>query len=129
MSATMKYALNRALLAAVLYVVVATSAWAGFDEGLAAYKRGDYATALKEWFSVAEQGDANSQYYLAVMYENGEGVPRDYVEAVKWYREAAQQGLAAAQYSLGLSYATGLGVQQDDAEAEKWFREAAGLSK
>ena len=33
-------------------------AWAGFDEGLAAYQRGDYATALREWRPLAEQGDA-----------------------------------------------------------------------
>ncbi len=33
-------------------------AWAGFDEGEAAFKRGDYATALREWRPLAEQGNA-----------------------------------------------------------------------
>ncbi len=31
-------------------------AWAGFDEGEEAYKRGDYATALREWRPLAERG-------------------------------------------------------------------------
>jgi len=34
----MKHALTRALLAAVLSLWLAMSAWAGYDEGLAAYK-------------------------------------------------------------------------------------------
>ncbi len=28
---------------------VTAPSWAGWDEGLAAYQRGDYATALREW--------------------------------------------------------------------------------
>ena len=36
----------------------AGSAWADFDDGLAAYQRGDYATALKEFRPLAEQGHA-----------------------------------------------------------------------
>ncbi len=34
---------------AVLLVVLAAPAWAGWDEGWAAYERGDYATALREF--------------------------------------------------------------------------------
>jgi|GEM_PF-788580 hypothetical protein len=34
-------------------------AYAGFDEGKAAYDRCDYATAYKEFKAAAEQGDAN----------------------------------------------------------------------
>ena len=48
-----------------------------FDKGLTAYKNGDYATALKEWKPLAEQGDANAQFGLGVMYEYGDGVPED----------------------------------------------------
>ena len=51
---------------------------AGFDEGVAAFKRGDYATALREWRPLAEQGDADTQFNLALMYRKGEGVPQDY---------------------------------------------------
>jgi uncharacterized protein len=55
----------------------------------------------------AEQGDANAQFKLGLMYYNGEGVPEDDAEAVKWYRKAAEQGLAGAQFNLGVMYAYG----------------------
>ncbi len=100
-------------------------AWAGFDEATAAYQRGDYATALREWRPLAEQGVADAQYNLGVMYGEGLGVPQDYAEAVGWWRKAAEQGNAKAQYNLGLMYRKGQGVPQDDARAVKWFRKAA----
>jgi len=86
---------------------------ADFQAGLAAYNQGDYATALKEWRPLAEQGDATAQFNLGVMYNFGQGVPQDYQEAVRWYRLAAEQGYAPAQFNLGFLYDKGLGVPQD----------------
>ena len=97
----------------VALVALPQLAWAGFDEGLAAYNCGDYATVLKEWRPLAEQGDAGVQVYLGYVYENSDGVPKDAVEAVKWYRLAAEQGHAKAQFSLGVMYKNGEGVPQD----------------
>ncbi len=51
----------------------------------------------------ADQGVADAQSNLGVMYDNGEGVPQDHAEAVRWYRLAADQGLALAQFSLGVT--------------------------
>ena len=73
----------------------------------------------------AEQGNADAQFNLGVMYANGEDVPRDAAEAVRWYRLAADQGHAAAQYNLGGMYALGEGVLKNDAEAIGWYRLAA----
>ena len=92
---------------------------------MAAYQRGDYATAIRELRPLAEQGDAEAQYNLGVIYDRGQGVTQDYAEAVKWYRKAAEQGDARAQGNLGVMYSTGRGVPQDYAEAAKWFRKAA----
>ncbi len=100
-------------------------AWAGLDEGAAAYKRGDYATALRELRPLAEQGDAKAQYRLGVMYHEGKGVPQDYAEAVKWYRKAAEQGNARAQHNLGVMYRMSQGVPQDYAKALQWWRKGA----
>ena len=104
-------------------------AWAGMDEGKAAYRQGDYATAIREWRPLAEQGNVEAQYQLGFMYENSQGVPQDYTKAVGWYRKAAEQGngevQSKAQVNLGLMYENGLGVPQDYAEAVKWFRKAA----
>ena len=60
-----------------------------FDKGLAAAQSGDFATALKEWRPLAEQGNAGAQHNLGVMYEGGQGVLQDNAEAVKWFRLAA----------------------------------------
>ena len=49
----------------------------------------------------AEQGDADAQFQLGVMYAEGRGVLKSYVDAVKWYRKAAEQGDVHAQYNLG----------------------------
>ena len=73
----------------------------------------------------ADQGKAEAQFYLGVMYAKGQGVPQDDAEAAKWYRKAAEQGYADAQDNLGIMYAKGQGVPQDDAEAAKWWRKAA----
>jgi len=100
-------------------------AWAGFDEGMAAYDRGDYATAIRELRPLAEQGNADAQFNLGVMYANGLGGPQDYSRAVKWYRKAAEQGYAQAQYYLGLIYEDGLSVPQDHLKAHVWFNLAA----
>ena len=96
-----------------------------FEDALAAHDNGDYATALRVWQPLAEQGNARAQYSLGIMYKNGQGVPQDYAAALKWYRLAAEQGNADAQYSLGVTYDLGQGVPQDYAAAVKWYRLAA----
>ena len=65
----------------------------------------------------ADQGDAEAQYNLGVIYNNGEGVPKDDAEAVRWFQLAAEQGYAKAQFELGYKYRWGHGVPLDDAEA------------
>ncbi len=74
----------RGVMVLVLALVLAACAPAGdLETGAEAYDRGDYATALKEWRPLAEQGHAKAQYNLGVMYDDGEGVAQDYAEAVK----------------------------------------------
>ena len=91
----------------------------------AAYNSGDYETALRLLWPLAEQGDALAQYYLGVTHRDGLSVPQDYAHAVKWYRRAAEPGYAAAQFNLGVMYQEGRGVPQDYAESVKWYRLAA----
>ena len=60
------------ICAAVLMFGLAAPARAGFDEGLAAVKRGNYGTALREWRPLAEQGYADAQFNFALNYANEE---------------------------------------------------------
>ena len=112
-------------IAVFLCLLLATSAWAGNNEGRAAYDAGDYATALRELPPLAEQGDAGAQFTLGNMYYLGHGVPEDYAEAVRWYRMAAEQGDGGAQFILGLMHVRGHGVPEDIVQAHKWFNLAA----
>lgn len=110
---------------ALLIMVCTEPVWAGFEEGLAAYDRGDYATTLKEWRPLAEQGDPTAQHHLGWLYVIGHGVPQDYQEAVRWFRKAAEQGDRDAQANLGSLYLLGDSLPQDYTEALKWLRAAA----
>ncbi len=113
-----------ALCASFIFGLTAP-AWAGWDEAVAAAKRGNYATAIREFFPLAEQGNAKAQSNLGLMYDNGEGTPQDYAKAVKWYSKAAKQGNANAQFFLGFMYDAGRGVPQDYAHAHLWYNLAA----
>jgi len=104
----------------------AASAKAGpFEDGVAAYRRQDYATAMSLFLPLAKNGNAAAQYNLGVMYGEGQGVPQDDQQALYWYRQTADQGDADAQLSLGLMYAKGQGVAQDYQQAVFWYRKAA----
>jgi uncharacterized protein len=108
-------------LGLLLSLAIAIPALADFATGLAAYQKGDFTTAAKEWRTLAEDGDAASQYNLGLLYVDGHGVPQDYAEAVKWFRRAAEQGYTQAQHNLGAMYGSGQGVHRDYLEAYKWL--------
>jgi TPR repeat protein len=95
------------------------------EDSLAAYDRGDYATAVRLLRPLAEQGNAQAQNGLGAMYYNGKGVAQDFKEAVKWYRLAAAQGYASAQVNLAAMYYEGQGVAEDFIRAYMWLSIAA----
>ena len=105
--------------------ITVTNTTADFQAGLDAYQAGDYATALKEFRSLAEQGNVDAQYNIGVIYHQVEGVTQDYKEAAKWYRLAAEQGLALSQHDLGLLYEKGQGLTENYVIAHMWFNIAA----
>ena len=98
---------------------------ADFQKGREAYDKGDYATALREFTTLAGQNHADAQFSLGLMYDDGRGVAQDDKQAVQWYKLAAGQGDADAQFNLGNRYADGEGVAQDDSRAHMWFDIAA----
>jgi TPR repeat protein len=115
---------NAAVFAAL--VGLACQAVAGpVEDGDAAYKRGDYAEALRLFRPAAEDGNARAQHGLCTLYYLGQGVPQDPAAAAQWCRKAADQGDAAAQLSLGLMYAMGHGVPQNKATGAAWVRKSA----
>ncbi|MEW5912716.1 MAG: tetratricopeptide repeat protein [Thermodesulfobacteriota bacterium] len=117
--------MKKLILVLLLALCLAQPAWAGMKEANAAYHRGDYATAYREFKPLAAKGDAVAQYNLGVMYYKGQGVPKDYKQAACWYRKAAEQGHTSAQYSLGAMYSKGEGVPKDNVLAHMWLNLAA----
>jgi uncharacterized protein len=111
------------LLVALMLTMGSSIAYAGpLEDGVGAYKRGQYATALRILRPLAEQGNADAQFWLGAMYEHGQGVAHDYREARHWVQLAAAQGNAMVQAFLGIAYGEGRGVMQDYQEALKWTR-------
>ena len=117
--------MKRAIVAFALCLMLATRAWAGIEEGVEAYNRGEYITALLEIRTLAEQGDKEGQVAFGIMYEDGLALSQDYTKAVYWYRKAAEQNGTVAQGLLGVMYEKGRGVPQDYSVAVKWYFKAA----
>jgi len=113
------------LLLALTFLTSGPAYSADFQTGMTAAKKGDFQRAVAEWTPLAEQGDVYAQYYLGLLYQNGQGVPQDNAVAVKWYARAAQQGLSNAQYNLAVMYDNGFGVPQDYAIAMDWYKRSA----
>jgi TPR repeat protein len=90
--------LGGAIMAAQL---IAFGAFAGpWEDGMAAYNRGDYTPAIRLFRPLAEQGNPKAQNVLGVMFRKGEGVPRNSARAHMWFSFAAARGDAKAKAEL-----------------------------
>ncbi len=115
-----------AALAAAMVVCLSTAAPAApYDDAVAAYKAGDFSTAVGLFLPLARDGMAEAQFDLGVIFLRGEGVTVDPVTAAEWFARAAKQGHADAQVNLGLMYQRGDGVPQDFEKAARYFQQAA----
>ncbi|MCI7046793.1 tetratricopeptide repeat protein [Helicobacter sp.] len=82
-------------------------------------------SSFDEVLAKAKQGDAEAQFLLGLMYDQGQGVKQDYEKAAEWFSKAANQGYAKAQYNLGAMYENGQAVRQDYKKAFEWYSKAA----
>ncbi|HUT51289.1 MAG TPA: hypothetical protein VM325_18310 [Alphaproteobacteria bacterium] len=86
----------------------------------------DFAKAAALFRDAAARGrDADAQYALAVMLEQGMGTAKNQNEALAWYRRAAKTGHSRALLNLGFAYVRGVGVPQDYKRAREYFELAA----
>jgi len=71
-------------------------------------------------YKLANEGNAEAQYYLGNMYRNGKGVTKDNFQAYNWYKKSAEQDNAIGQYYFGT-------LHEDffDYEALIWYHRAA----
>lgn len=113
------------LLAGPLAAFNAHGQSAVHESALKAYQSGDYASAFEAWKTLADQGDAEAQYAIGVIYFKGEGRDQSLDEAIKWFSSAANAGHVTAMFNLGVAYWEGKGVTQNFTEAVSWWQKAA----
>ena len=79
-------------------LLLAPATFAGdFEDGMQFVLSKDYARAVQSFRKAAEDGNADAQFNLGVMYSKGRGVEQDYARAAHWYRKAAEQDDVPAQ--------------------------------
>ena len=96
-----------------------------FEAGIAAYEANNLPLAYEKFLAAAKDGHADSQFNVALMYEQGIGIGKDEMEAIVWYGKAVAQGSSAAQFNLGVLYENGRGTNIDYAKANEWYRKAS----
>ncbi|MDR0565346.1 MAG: SEL1-like repeat protein [Azoarcus sp.] len=85
----------------------------------------DLIKRLEKTKTDANQGNAQAQYDLGYMHEEGRGIKQDSAKAMQWYQMAAEQGHTKAQYELGLMYAKLPANKKNEEESVKWIQMAA----
>jgi TPR repeat protein len=91
----------------------------------AAHRNGNYEKAFRIWSALAADGDAPSQFAIAIYFHRGHGRAPDIVEALTWYYRSAVGGYARAMFNLGIAYWEGWGVGKDHKLAVSWWRMGA----
>jgi len=88
-----------------------------FTQAVEDYEEGMYDSALRTFYTLAQDDDDKAQYNLALMYANGLGVEIDNAKAKLWYEKAARQGNASAQYNLAQLYTT-----EESSDSKHYFK-------
>jgi TPR repeat protein len=112
---------------AIAQLLGACAAFAGpWEDGLAAYNRGDYVPAIRLFRALAGQGNAKAQNALGAMFRKGEGVAKNSVRAHMWFSFAAARGDAKAKAELREMSRTMTAQEISQAEAMAKACEASG---
>ncbi len=104
-----------------------TSVYAGIEDGMEAYHRGDYAKARTLYQAAADKGDPAGKHLMAGLYYQGHGVKKDIDKALALFKEAASSDYIPSIANLGVMYMTGDGVEQDYKMAFNYYLKAAEL--
>ncbi|QDI81565.1 hypothetical protein E8E01_14470 [Methylorubrum populi] len=120
----------RKALAGILGILAAlfgTSASAQVAQGIKAYARGEYTTAMRAF----EAGAAKGGHYkagneLGILYIEGRGVPRDPIEGMAWIYPATHASIMDSSAMANAIQAAGLldraQIQEAQARGQTYFR-------
>ncbi|MBP2313196.1 tetratricopeptide repeat protein [Azospirillum soli] len=96
----------------------------------AADKTGDHAAAVEILHRCVAKGNVWSMIWLAMLHENGQGVPKDLEASADLMRRGAHMNDDAgyaplARYHWGVALVEGRGVAASEDEGLRWLRIAA----
>lgn len=133
MKATVNLPLGKAALSrlpffpALLFTLLPFPASADdLGDAMAFSVKADYVHAATAFQRAAENGNAEAQFNLGLLYQEGRGLGQDFNQAAVWFNKAAEQGHTLAQVYLASLLFNGKGVAQDKVEAYKWLTIAKG---
>jgi TPR repeat protein len=93
--------------------------------GIAAFESRHFSRAAGLLSPLADGGNREAQYRMAIMAQNGLGMHENQDLAFRYMKAAAEAGLDVAQHGLGFMYMEGECTDRDAKKAVHWFRKAA----
>jgi TPR repeat protein len=113
------------VLFSILLVLTGPAFGDPVQDGIAAYERKDFVSAVGFWQPLAEAGNAEAQVKVGSLYATGEGVAQDLAKAVDWFHKSADQGNAEAEWRLSVFYLHGNGpLPRNVPTGLAWLRKA-----
>ncbi|MGI9393917.1 MAG: tetratricopeptide repeat protein [Boseongicola sp.] len=109
-------------LAFAIFICLTSPARAELESGLELMNAGNYAAALEQLLPAAQEGNADAEELIGVLYASGLGVERDDIRAFEWYLRASMKGHPGAQSGVGWYYEVGRGMPVPDlVRAYMWY--------
>lgn len=95
-----------------------------YEQGAAAYEAKNYAQAAVFLKQALSEEKPQAAYYLAKLYQNGQGVSKSVKSAFNYMKQAADGGNSDAYYELAEMYRLGTGTEPNRALAKNWYEKA-----
>ena len=95
------------------------------ESGIAAFETKNFAHAIKLLSPIADEGNADAMYRMAIMLQNGLGCVADENKAFRYMGDAATKGLPLAQHAYGFMFFEGECTKKDIIQSIEWFTKAA----
>ncbi len=113
------------LLILALFTITSVSADELPAETLRKIRMRDYTSAIVDLQHLAQQGNLEAMYQLAVLYRSGKAIDKDHKKAITYLSQAAKQEHKLAQYQLGIMFEKGWGTSSNIEHAKHWYTKAA----
>ena len=95
------------------------------ESGIAAFETKNFAHAIKLLSPIADEGNVEAMYRMAIMLQNGLGCVASTEKAFQFMGDAAEKGYPLAQHAYGFMFFEGECTNKDIKKSIEWFTKAA----